>query len=128
MRVALLSIISLMFSSSLWANMPKAFKVEIRHPRTALLYEWDGKTLKATDRAMQTSFELKKCNERLLADFFAVEETHFRNRPAQTPDSVRVKRNTESFLVSTRSALGQYLVTLKDQLLLLKAQESTLCK
>lgn len=118
----------LLFSTTLWASMPKAFKVEIRHPRTALLYEWDGKTLKASDRAMQTSFELKKCNERLLSDFFEVESSHFRNRPAQTPDSIRVKRNTESFLVSSQSALGQYLVTLKDQLLLLKAQESTVCK
>ena len=124
MRVVLM----LLFSTTLWASMPKAFKVEIRHPRTALLYEWDGKTLKARDRAMQTSFELKKCNEPLLADFFEVEQTHFKNRPAQTPDSIRVKRNTESFMVSSQSALGQYLVTLKDQLLLLKAQESSLCK
>jgi len=121
-------IILLLWTSSLWAAMPKSFKVEIRHPRSALLYEWDGKTLKASDRAMQTSFELKKCNEPLLSDFFEVEQTHFKNRPAQTPDSIRVKRNTESFLVSPRSALGQYLVTLKDQLLLLKAQESTVCK
>ena len=124
MRVAVL----LLFSTTLWASMPKAFKVEIRHQRTALLYEWDGKILKARDRALQTSFELKKCNERLLSDFFEVEQTHFKNRPAQTPDSIRVKRNSESFLVSSQSALGQYLVTLKDQLLLLKAQESSFCK
>ncbi len=126
MRIIFL--ISLLFSQCLWASLPKAFKVEIRHPRTALEYEWDGKILTARDRSMQTSFELKKCNERLLSDFFEVEKTHFKNRPAQTPDSIRVKRNTESFLVTGKSALGQYLLTLKDQLLLLKAQESTLCK
>ncbi len=113
---------------SVWAANPLPFKVEIQHPRSNLVLEWDGKRLEASDRVMQTSIELKKCNERMLNDFFEIDRTHWRNRPAKTPDSVRVKRNTESLIVSGQSVLGKYLLTLKDQLLLLKAQESVVCK
>jgi hypothetical protein len=124
MRVILL----LLFTHSALAAMPKAFKVQIRHTKTALEYEWDGKSLEAKDRTMKASFNLTKCNEKMLSDFFEVEKFQFKNRPAKAPDTIRVKRNTENFEVSSRSSLGKYLLTLRDQLMLLKAQESVECK
>lgn len=126
MRMMLLYL--LFHSHSVYALMPKAFKVQIRHTKTALQYEWDGTKLVAKDRVMKASFELKKCNQKMLSDFFAVEKFQFKNRPSKAPDPVRVKRNTENFEVSSQSGLGKYLLTLGDQLMLMKAQESVECK
>ena len=121
-------ILMLLLSTTVWGALPQAFKVEIRHSRTALEYTWDGKKLEAMDRGMKASFELKKCNQKMLEDFFAIEAFHWKNRPAKTPDSIRVKRNTESLLITANSSLGKYLLTLRDQFMLLKAQESMECR
>ena len=118
----------LLLSAPVWASFPQVFKVEIRHPQTALMYEWDGKKLHVRDRGMKASFELRKCNEKMLDDFFAVEKVKFKDRPASEPNTIRVKRNSENFSVSGNSNLGKYLLTLKDQIMILKAQESLECK
>lgn len=106
----------------------KPLTISLNHPQTALSISWNGKVLEATDRHMKQTIESKPCNQKLLQSFLGSEEEVWRNIPAEKPLPIQVKRNDKTFLVSSRSELGGYLLSLSDKVRFLTALSDKACK
>ena len=110
-----------------WATSTDV-KYKIQHRKTKLEMSWDGKLLKARDRLLDISIPAKKCNEKLLEDFFAIDRKIWKNTPAEKPDTIVVEKNGETHLVASQSQLGGHLLSFSNKLRYLMNESNRLCK
>jgi hypothetical protein len=89
---------------------------------------WNGKVLKAQDRLLDISIEAKKCNEKLLTDFFKIDRQIWKNIPAEKPDTIVVEKNEQTYLVASQSQLGGHLLSFSDKLRYTMNESNHLCK
>lgn len=103
------------------------FDYKLQHRQTQLEISWDGKTLKAQDRALSIEVPLTKCSEGFLKEFFSLETEYWKDRPVSEPDSILVKRKNEKLLVSSQSRLGGHLLSLGHKVRFLKTNIEMNC-